>query len=106
MTDFLSILIEKVASEPDRSEPTFAGLYRYFLKVYKNDATAAKDAMAQYLSGHMPQAVVADLDFFRVNNEFDATVTDQISASFNDELKTDDGTVETVVENLSPHAEP
>ena len=65
MSDFLTILIEKVRSEPDQSEPTFAGLYRYFLKVYKNDEAAAKAAMKLYLSGQLPVEVIAHLNQFR-----------------------------------------
>ena len=68
MSDFLTILFEKVRLEPDRSEPTFAGVYRYFLKVYKNDEVAAKDAMGIFMSGQLPSAVIADLDTFRPNN--------------------------------------
>ncbi|ARQ01089.1 hypothetical protein [Pseudorhodoplanes sinuspersici] len=68
MSDFLTILVEKVRSEPDRSEPTFAGVYRYFLKVYNYDEAAAKDAMAIFMSGRLPPAVIADLDTFRLNN--------------------------------------
>ena len=68
MSDFLTILFEKVRLEPDRSEPTFAGVYRYFLKVYKNDEAAAKDAMEIFMSGQLPPAVIADLDTLRSAN--------------------------------------
>ena len=67
MQDFITILVEKVRSEPDRSEPTFAGLYRYFLKVYANDEAATRNAMELYMLGQWPTEVVADLNAFRPN---------------------------------------
>lgn len=73
MSDFLTILIEKVRSEPDLSEPTFAGLYRYFLKVYEHDEAAAKAAMELYLSGQWPAEVVAHLNQFRSAMERSST---------------------------------
>jgi hypothetical protein len=87
MSDFLTILFEKVRLEPDRSEPTFAGVYRYFLKVYHHDETAAKDAMVMFMSGQLPPAVIADLDAFR-SNDFGfpiSTVSSEMDAGSREE---------------------
>lgn len=62
MSEFLTLLFKKVKSEPNRSEPTFSGIYRYFLRVYRQDEAAAQQAMHLFMDGCMPAAVLDDLE--------------------------------------------